>query len=219
MLVPSEGRAFTELLSTPRAKTLIYLLEWPIAVLLLLASLPILAVAALWTWRQSGRSPLIAHLRVGENYLPLWMLKVRTMWDGQPPGDVSGLVEHIIQAPAAAKDPQDGRVGSLFAAFCRRFSVDEIPQLIHVVRGEMSLVGPRPITVEEIAEHYGDDALETLTLRPGLTGLWQVAGRSRLTYAQRRRLDLFLVRHFSVGLYFTILARTVPMVLKGKHAC
>lgn len=219
MFVPPQDRVLAEPRSEPRMKHVVYLMEWPIAVVLLITAFPILVMAAMWTWWNSGRSPLIAHLRVGENYLPLWMLKLRTMWDDEPQGNPSRLVEHIIQAPPAVKSCSDTRIGGGFAAFCRRFSLDEIPQLIHVVRGEMSLVGPRPITVEEVAEHYGDAALQILTLRPGLTGLWQVMGRSRLTYAQRRRLDLFLVRHFSVGLYLSILARTIPMVVKGKHAC
>jgi exopolysaccharide production protein ExoY len=110
----------------------------------------------------------------------------------------------------------DPRITSAFARFCRRFSIDELPQLIHVVRGEMSLVAPRPLTNRELDQHYGPDADEILSVKPGITGLWQVAGRSRLTYHERRELDLFLVRNRSLRLHFTILLRTIPAVLTGK---
>jgi lipopolysaccharide/colanic/teichoic acid biosynthesis glycosyltransferase len=109
-------------------------------------------------------------------------------------------------------------VNSRFAAFCRRHSLDELPQLYHVARGEMSLVGPRPLTQEELREHYGPAAAEVLSARPGLTGLWQVRGRSRLSYARRKRLDLLLVRRGCVGLYLRILWLSIPGVLSGRDA-
>ena len=80
----------------------------------------------------------------------------------------------------------------------------------------MSVVGPRPITRFELNEYYDSDAQEVLSVKPGLTGLWQVRGRSRLTYRQRRRFDLFLVRRFSMGLYFRIMALTLPDLLFGR---
>jgi lipopolysaccharide/colanic/teichoic acid biosynthesis glycosyltransferase len=96
--------------------------------------------------------------------------------------------------------------------------MDELPQLAHVVVGQMSLVGPRPITHAELVKHYGSSADEVTGILPGITGLWQVLGRDRLTYSRRRRLDLFLVRHFSTRLYSLILLRTIPSVLFGKNA-
>ena len=80
------------------------------------------------------------------------------------------------------------------------------------------LVGPRPLTRSELELHYQDDVAEILMVRPGLTGLWQVMGRSRLTYRQRRRLDLLLVRKQSARLYLRILLRTIPQVLTGKNS-
>jgi lipopolysaccharide/colanic/teichoic acid biosynthesis glycosyltransferase len=112
----------------------------------------------------------------------------------------------------------DRRISSSFAAWCRRHSLDEIPQLVHIVRGEMSFVGPRPITRAELDAHYEDCAPEVLSLRPGLTGLWQVMGRNRLTYAQRRRLDLLLVRRASPRFFLAILIRTIRCVLRGYGA-
>jgi lipopolysaccharide/colanic/teichoic acid biosynthesis glycosyltransferase len=184
-------------------------------ILLLLA--PWLALVAIAIAALSGRSPLVAHLRVGQFGAPLWTLKFRTMWPRRNPAGGRGLIENIIDERGPSdKSSADPRITSKFARFCRRFSVDELPQLIHVVRGEMSLVAPRPLTVAELQKYYGSDASEILTLKPGVTGLWQVSGRSQLTYEQRREMDLFLVRHRSLRLYFTILLRTIPAVLTGK---
>lgn len=112
----------------------------------------------------------------------------------------------------------DPRVTSRFARLCRRHSIDELPQLVHVISGKMALVGPRPLTRRELDRYYGEDAAEMVCARPGMTGLWQVMGRSRLTYRQRRRLDLFLVRHPSVGLELWVLLRTIPNVITGRNA-
>ncbi len=118
----------------------------------------------------------------------------------------------------ASKSNNDPRVVSRFAAICRRYSLDEIPQLFHVARGQMSFVGPRPITREELDRYYGPHAAEVLQLRPGITGLWQVLGRNRLSYARRMKLDILLVRRASPNLYFWILWRTVPKVVCGYDA-
>ena len=102
--------------------------------------------------------------------------------------------------------------------FLRKYSIDELPQLWHVAQGKMSLVGPRPMTAQELSDHYVQAAAEVLRFRPGLTGLWQIRGRSRLNYKRRQRLDLHFVRHWSVRLYLRILVATVPRVLTGKDA-
>ena len=130
----------------------------------------------------------------------------------------AGVVEYIVdESGPESKSSADSRVTSRFARFCRRFSIDELPQLINVLRGEMSLVAPRPLTRGELIKYYGRDAAEVLLIKPGITGLWQVAGRSRLSYGERRELDLFLVRNRgSLKLYVTILLRTIPAVLKGQ---
>jgi len=86
------------------------------------------------------------------------------------------------------------------------------------MRGEMSLVGPRPITGAEIERHYGADADQVLQVKPGIAGLWQVSGRNRLTYSDRRALDLEMARRRSVRLYVEILLRTVPEVLSGENS-
>jgi lipopolysaccharide/colanic/teichoic acid biosynthesis glycosyltransferase len=134
-------------------------------------------------------------------------------------GESGWFVERLPSVEAGEiKRPDDPRITSRFAAYCRKYSIDELPQLLHVAQGKMSLVGPRPMTVQELSDHYGREAPEVMRFKPGLTGLWQIRGRSRLGYRQRRRLDLLFVRRWSVGLYLRILLATIPRVLSGKDA-
>ncbi|HEX4227617.1 MAG TPA: sugar transferase [Bryobacteraceae bacterium] len=190
-----------------------------IAGALLLLVLPILTIASIAIVAISRRSPLVAHLRVGHSGRSLWVLKLRTMWNSN--SERRSLFIHRLsptEAPLLPPAVKNVAVTSRFAAFCRRYSVDELPQLWQVVRGEMALVGPRPLTRQELDTYYGTDAIRITAAKPGLSGLWQITGRSRLSYAQRRRLDLFLVRKWSVSLYLRILFVTLPRVLAGKDA-
>jgi len=184
--------------------------------LILLA--PFLAIVAIAIVALSRRSALVAHLRVGQFGTPLWTLKFRTMWTERASRSPKiGLIEYIVdESGIDYKSGADPRVTSAFAAFCRRFSIDELPQLVNVFRGEMSLVGPRPLTEGELKKFYGPEASFVLQEKPGVTGLWQVQGRSRLTYEERRKMDLFLVNNRSLKLYFTILLRTMLVVLKAE---
>jgi len=165
----------------------------------------------------SGESPLVAVLRSGRSGRPLWLLKFRTMWSGSRTN--LRLVENVVDEEGPIrKDSFDPRVTSRFAHFCRRYSLDEIPQLLNVVAGEMSLVAPRPLTSSELSKHYGEDTAEVLSVRPGITGLWQVSGRNSLSYSERRRLDLLLVRTLTPKLYLRILLRTIPVVITGRNS-
>jgi Undecaprenyl-phosphate galactose phosphotransferase WbaP len=110
-------------------------------------------------------------------------------------------------------DPRITKIG----AFLRKTSVDELPQLINVLRGEMSLVGPRMITMEEV-EKYGKWGLNLHTVKPGITGLWQTSGRSELTYEERVRLDMRYIRNYSIWLDIQILVQTIPAVLLSRGA-
>jgi lipopolysaccharide/colanic/teichoic acid biosynthesis glycosyltransferase len=140
------------------------------------------------------------------------------MWDFTPWPDWS-WVEYIDEAPGPAiKNESDPRVSHPFARFCRKHSIDELPQLLHVLRGEMSLVGPRPLTAAELLRHYASDADEILEVKPGIAGLWQVSGRNRLSYAERRQLDLQFVRNRSLRLYLRILLRAIPEVWSGANS-
>ena len=195
---------------------LIYSAERVTAMVALVILAPFAAVIAGTIMLLSGRGPLISHRRAGWRGAPLPMLKFRTMWGECGRRGCLFSIEHVSGCVSDAKGFSDARVNSRFASFCRRYSIDELPQLYHVARGEMSLVGPRPITFAELEEHYGDCADEVVSLRPGLTGLWQVMGRNDLPYAERRRLDLVLVREASARLYLSILLRTIPKVLAGR---
>ena len=185
--------------------------------LLFLLTLPVLVAAAAVLALLSRRSPFVAHRRLGLHGSELWVLKLRTMWNFPRSG--FHLVERVPDQPEVSYKPKsDPRVTSRFAAVCRRYSIDELPQLLQVARGELSLIGPRPITAAEFERYYAQTSPEILSLKPGLTGLWQVKGRSRITYSQRRRLDAFFMRKFSLSLYLHILVRTPLCVLEGRDA-
>ncbi|MBI3679813.1 MAG: sugar transferase [Acidobacteria bacterium] len=186
--------------------------------LLLLAALPLIGLAAVVAVMLSGSSPFVAHRRVGQCGSRLWMWKLRTMWPSTG-GRGFRWVEYIDdeQGPSR-KASGDARVAHWFARFCRRHSIDELPQLMHVLRGQMSIIGPRPLTQQELAAYYGDDAREVVQVKPGITGMWQAHGRNKLTYAERRKLDLYFVRHRSRSLDASILWRTIVAVLTGRNA-
>jgi exopolysaccharide production protein ExoY len=195
------------------------LAERGVGLLLLVIASPVLVVSALAVMVFSCSSPFVAHLRVSRNGSAFWMLKLRTMWGDEPNPVAARWIERIIAEPATdGKDPSDSRITSRFAAFCRRHSIDELPQLWHVVSGEMALVGPRPLTRAEINRHYGEQASELLSVKPGLTGLWQIAGRSAIPFPERAAMDLELVRSLRPGVYLSILARTLPALITGRGA-
>ena len=186
---------------------------------LLLLILPALLIAAIIVIFASRRSPLIAHRRVGQNGREIWVFKLRTMWNRDAKQfRLKPFIEPITCGPLKLKPRSDPRVTSRFAALCRKYSIDECPQLWHVVTGDMSLVGPRPLTASELADYYGQKRAYLLRAKPGITGLWQIKGRSRLSYDQRRRLDIFLLQHWSFSLYAFVLAATIPRVLSGQDA-
>lgn len=197
----------------------VYRVEQAAAALAIVLLAPLALVLATTIFLLSRRSPLVRHWRVGQYGAPLGMLKFRTMWSRDDPPAPFSFIEDVVSGSSlAVKHQRDARVSSRFAALCRRYSLDEIPQLLHVWRGEMSLVGPRPLTSAELRAWYGPRTPVVLSVRPGLTGLWQVMGRNRLTYPQRRRLDVFLSRRASASLYFSILVRTIPRLLQGDDA-
>lgn len=204
--------------AVPGAARVVYALEPAVAALCLIVLAPFLAALAAMIYALSGASPLIAHRRVGRHGRTLWVYKFRTMWPDQMRGRGSRFVERIVEEQPKLKAGSDPRVTTGFASFCRRHSIDELPQLALVAAGQMSIVGPRPITRFELREYYGADAAEILSVKPGLTGLWQVRGRSRLTYRQRKRFDRFLARRYSLGLYFRIVLLTIPDLVLARNA-
>jgi exopolysaccharide production protein ExoY len=214
----------TSLLNEPsmaRGFSLPDMVERAAGLVLLVAASPVIATTAIAVAALSRRSPLIAHLRVAKDGKSFWMLKLRTMWpaNNNNEGHRRAWIERIVADPSeGGKNPSDPRVSSWFASFCRRHSIDELPQLWHVARGEMSLVGPRPLTRTEIHRYYAKDAAELLSVKPGLTGLWQICGRSAIRFPRRAAMDLELVRSLTAGTYLKILARTIPAIVRGSGA-
>jgi exopolysaccharide biosynthesis polyprenyl glycosylphosphotransferase len=185
------------------------------AVLLVLLALPMLLVALIVRLDSSGPS-LFRQQRVGRYGDHFTMLKFRTM---RPDSEaLREELEHLNQNSdgllfKVKEDPRITRVGS----FLRRSSLDELPQLVNVVKGHMSLVGPRPPLPEEV-EEYTPDIKRRLLVKPGLTGLWQVSGRSDLPWDEAVRLDLGYVDNWSMGLDLSILLRTGSVVVRGTGA-
>lgn len=189
------------------------------AVLFAIAALPMFALVALAILIESGRPLFFGHDRIGRGGRTFRLWKFRTM---RTDGDEI-LARHLDENPEAAEewrlnrklrhDPRVGRIGRLL----RRSSLDELPQIWNILRGEMSVAGPRPIVRDEILNYGTAYPLYTLTA-PGLTGLWQVSGRNDTTYRQRVELDAAYVRHWTPRLDVELLFRTVGVVLKGKGA-
>jgi lipopolysaccharide/colanic/teichoic acid biosynthesis glycosyltransferase len=181
----------------------------------LLIALPLLALAAVAVKLDSGGPVFHRAVRVGRNGRKFTFLKLRSMQVGAE--ELRGLLIHqnIVQGPAFKlhDDPRITRVGRLL----RKTSLDELPQLLHVLTGRMSLVGPRPPFPEEV-ERYEPWMLRRLSVRPGLTCLWQVKGRSDLSFDEWMRLDLAYVDGLSFRLDLRILLLTIPAVLSGRGA-
>jgi len=183
--------------------------------LLLAVVSPFLAVAALAVRVSSPGPVLFRQTRIGVDGRPFQMLKFRSMVDG-----AEALQAELLELDQGngilfkiRDDPRVTRVGGLL----RRFSLDELPQLWNVVRGDMSLVGPRPPLPREV-EQYSPDAARRLRVRPGITGLWQVSGRSDLSWDESLRLDLRYVDNWSFALDATILWRTWRAVVGRSGA-
>jgi lipopolysaccharide/colanic/teichoic acid biosynthesis glycosyltransferase len=172
------------------------------AALLVLAS-PVLAAAMLVIRMESHGAALYRQRRIGRNGVPFDMLKLRTMVDG---------AEHIGAGLAVNEnDSRITRVGS----FLRRTSLDELPNLLNVLRGEMSLIGPRPTVPVQVAQ-YTERQHGRLAIRPGITGWAQVNGRASLPWSERIELDLYYIEHRSLALDLRILARTPSLVFGGS---
>jgi exopolysaccharide biosynthesis polyprenyl glycosylphosphotransferase len=176
---------------------------------------PLLAVIALAIRLGGGGPVLFRQERVGLHRQRFKVLKFRTMVTG---ADL--LLEELRDRNEAdgplfklRDDPRVTRVGRSL----RRYSLDELPQLWNVLKGEMSLVGPRPPLPREV-EAYEDWQLDRLEVRPGITGLWQVSGRSELPFDEYVRLDLFYIENWSLAYDLFILTKTIPMLLAPRGA-
>jgi Undecaprenyl-phosphate galactose phosphotransferase WbaP len=181
--------------------------------------LPLLLLISLAIKITSPGPVLYSHKRLGLNGKHFNAYKFRSMEINAEKNLESvlntepGLREEWDATHKLKDDPRVTKIGKIL----RRTSFDEFPQLINILKGEMSLVGPRPVTDSEI-EKYGENALRILTVLPGLTGLWQVSGRSDTDYAERVSYDLYYIQSWSVWLDLWILYRTPGAIFKGKGA-
>jgi exopolysaccharide biosynthesis polyprenyl glycosylphosphotransferase len=185
------------------------------SVLLIALLSPVMAVAAL-AIRLNSRGPILFRsMRPGIGGRPFACLKFRTMQEGAE-GLQERLEEHNEQGGALFKIRDDPRVTQV-GNWLRRWSLDELPQLLNVVRGEMSLVGPRPLPQRDY-DRLHDWHLKRYLVLPGMTGLWQVSGRSELDFDELVRLDFLYLERWSVFLDLAILMRTLPAVIRSRGA-
>ncbi|WP_409564544.1 sugar transferase [Methylobacterium sp. J-088] len=192
-------------------------LDVGVAVTALFLLLPLLLLIALLVWAGDGRAPIFRHIRLGRDGRSFGCLKFRSMvTDGE-----ALLAAHLAADPRAraewaathklSNDPRITAIGQVL----RKTSLDELPQLWNVLRGEMSLVGPRPIVPAEVAR-YGRAFQTCFAVPPGVTGLWQVSGRSDTSYAERVALDLDYASRWSLRRDIAIMLRTIPAVLAQR---
>ena len=197
-----------------------YLVNFLLAAALIVFFAPLMLAVAVAVFVQDGGPVIFAHQRVGRNGRPFACLKFRSMAI-----DAQARLQHLLAVDAEARaewardhklrnDPRITRLGD----FLRRSSLDELPQLFNVLRGEMSLVGPRPI-VEAEASRYGRRIVHYCSVRPGITGLWQVSGRNNTSYRRRVAIDVVYSRRKSLNLDIRILLMTIPAVLLRRGSC
>ncbi len=177
-------------------------LDVVLSAMLLVVTAPLLALAAI-AIRIESRGPVFyRQLRVGRDGVPFQLWKLRTMVPG---AETTGAGIYVIEG-----DPRITRVGRLL----RRFSLDELPNLVNVLRGEMAIVGPRP-TVQEQVDRYTERQRRRLEVKPGITGWAQINGRTSLPWPERIELDVWYVEHRSIRLDLRILLRTARLLATG----
>ena len=210
------------IVSVPRervsgAQRLMRIADVTISLLALIVLLPLILLIAATVLVIDPGPVLFRHKRIGRDARPFFCLKFRSMVV-----DAQARLDHLLQTDPDARmrwerdhkladDPRITRIGK----FLRASSLDELPQLINVLCGEMSLVGPRPIVESEVSR-YGRYISDYYSATPGVTGLWQISGRSNTTYRRRVALDVAFARSQSVSLYFRILFMTVPAVVFAR---
>ena len=190
-----------------------------LALTVFILTAPLILVIALLIKLQDGGPVFYGHLRCGRNGELFKCQKIRTMHI-----DADERLAHLLANDRFAaeqwrkyrklrNDPRITPIGH----FLRKTSIDELPQLVNIIRGDMSVIGPRPVTVEE-TEFYGDAVNYYKAMRPGVLGLWQVKGRNLLSYDQRVAYDVEYVRDWSVWMDVKILFLAVPVVFLGRGA-
>lgn len=190
------------------------------SVLVLVVTFPLMVFIALSVRFSSKGNIVYAHERIGRGGKPFRCYKFRTMHS-----DADTRLKEILegcpilkneweQTQKLRKDPRVTPIGK----FLRQTSLDEFPQFWNVLRGDLSIVGPRPVVHHEVTQHLGPKAAKILSIRPGLTGLWQVSGRSDISYAHRIKMDEQYVDSQSIYLDLKIISKTIPCMFFSKGA-
>lgn len=179
---------------------------------------PVFLVISLALYITSGRPIFFRQKRPGKGGELFGIYKFRTMRKDSEAvlKRDPKLYSKYIQSNCKIEAEEDPRITKI-GCFLRRWSLDEMPQFINVIKGDMSIIGPRPVLPEQL-EEYGDDVEEFLSVRPGITGLWQVTGRSEISYPERKYIDLAYIRNKSIKLDLKIFLKTIKVVLAGKGA-
>ncbi|MGW2647697.1 sugar transferase [Streptomyces sp. NPDC001393] len=211
---PLTGETRVERSAGARAKRT---LDVALSALLLIAFLPLMALIALAVAVSSAGPVIYRQARDGIGQRPFTMLKFRTMYHNSTVDVAALLLADGSEMSICTKPRHDPRITPV-GRFLRKTSLDELPQLINVLRGDMSLVGPRPNVRPENQLLRPEHRARRLSVKPGMTGLWQVSGRSSTTADEAIRLDLRYVDHWSVRLDLLILLRTLPAVLRTSNA-
>jgi exopolysaccharide production protein ExoY len=186
----------------------------------LIVLLPLFALCAIGILLTSGGPVFFAHRRVGFNGRSFGCIKFRTM----RPNSEALLNAYFAANPSALAEwnatqklRSDPRV-TWFGRLLRKSSLDELPQLLNVLAGQMSVVGPRPVTAQELTR-YGRYAAQYVSCRPGITGVWQVSGRSTTTYRRRVACDNYYGRNWSFALDVMVILKTLPALAESGAAC
>jgi len=196
-----------------------YCFDMFVSIVLAVLMLPFFVIISILIYIDSPGPVVFSHKRVGHKGIPFPCYKFRTMVSNAQ----EVLKRHLAANPEAQaewdrdfklkNDPRITKIGG----FLRKTSLDELPQLFNVLKGEMSLVGPRPIVHEEVSR-YGEYINDYYIVRPGITGIWQVSGRNDIDYPERVKMDSWYVRNWSVWLDITLLIKTAKVVLERKGA-
>lgn len=187
----------------------------------LIVGLPIFALISLLIYYNSpGEKIIYSHRRIGRGGKIFRCFKFRTMY----PDSDHRLKELLSSNPAMKEEweksfklKSDPRITPI-GKFLRKTSLDELPQFWNVIKGDLSIVGPRPVVQEEIDKHIGHKAAKILSIRPGLTGVWQVSGRNNICYKERIELDEYYVDNQSLLLDLKLIGKTIPVMLFSKGA-
>ena len=207
-------------LSPPRSESLYLLIsraiDMGIAGFALLLTLPVILLAAL-AIKLTSRGPIFfRQARAGKEGRPFSMFKLRSMYAGADDDKELFRKHNHLPTGPCFKMKSDPRVTTV-GRWIRRSSIDELPQLWNVLRGDMALVGPRPLPLDEVRTDTPEQRLR-LAVKPGITCLWQVSGRTEIPYEEWLALDLWYIRNRSLALDLQILIKTIPAVLSGRGA-